>query len=65
MLSKTRRAIDKCPTKTYKKSKKAAQKVVSKDEVDSRSVASEEEERCAICLETFKMKDVLRILPCQ
>ena len=65
MLSKTRRAIDKCPTKTYKKIKKASQKNISKDEVDTRSVASEEEERCPICLETFKMKDVLRVLPCQ
>lgn len=63
MLSKTRRAIDKCPTKTYKKIKKATQKTVNKDEVDS--VVSEEEERCPICLETFKMKDMLRVLPCQ
>ena len=63
MLSKTRRAIEKCPTKTYKKIKKAAQKTAVKDEVDS--VVSEEEERCPICLETFKMKDVVRVLPCQ
>lgn len=62
-MSKTRRAIEKCPTKTYKKIKKAGQKNVSKDDTDS--VASEEEERCPICLETFKMKDVLRVLPCQ
>ena len=63
MLSKTRRAIDKCPTKTYKKIKKAMQKTVTKDDVDS--VISDEEERCPICLETFKMKDMLRVLPCQ
>ena len=63
MLSKTRRAINKCPTKTYKKIKKAAQKNASKDDVDS--VISEEEDRCPICLETFKMKDMLRVLPCQ
>ena len=63
MLSKTRRAIDKCPTKTYKKIKKTMQKTVTKDDVDS--VISDEEERCPICLETFKMKDMLRVLPCQ
>ena len=62
-MSKTRRAIEKCPTKTYKKAKKTAQRTVSKD--DTESVTSEEEERCPICLETFKMKDVLRVLPCQ
>jgi len=63
MLSKTRKAIDKCPTKTYKKIKKMSQKAASKDDADS--VVSDEEERCPICLETFKMKDVIRVLPCR
>ncbi|XP_074596330.1 E3 ubiquitin-protein ligase goliath-like [Brevipalpus obovatus] len=59
LCSAARKALDKIPTKSI------AQDEISEDQKRSDQKTDELVECCAICIEQYKIFDVIRILPCK